>query len=82
MFYAYLIKSEKHPEQRYIGFTTNLKQRIHEHNSGMSPHTKKYRPWKLITYVAFSDKHAALDFESYLKKGSGYAFANKRLWTE
>ncbi|MCM1294337.1 MAG: GIY-YIG nuclease family protein [Muribaculaceae bacterium] len=82
MFYVYLIKSQKFPEQRYVGFTENLKQRLHEHNSGSSPHTKKFAPWKLITYVAFSDKHAALAFEAYLKKSSGHAFANKRLWTE
>ena len=82
MFYVYLINSEKFPEQKYIGFTQNLKQRLYEHNHGMSNHTKKYTPWKLITYIAFSDKYAALDFEAYLKKGSGHAFANKRLWAE
>jgi len=82
MFYVYLIKSQKFPEQRYVGFTENLKQRLYEHNSGMSVHTKKFIPWKLITYLAFSDKQAALDFEAYLKRGSGHAFANKRLWTE
>ena len=82
MFYVYLIKSVEHPEQRYIGFTEDLKQRIADHNSGLSPHTKKYMPWKLVTYLAFSDKYAALDFETYIKKGSGHAFANKRLWKE
>ena len=82
MFYVYLIKSEKFLDQRYIGFTNNLKQRMYEHNNGMSSYTKKYAPWKLITYIAFSEKSAALEFEMYLKKGSGHAFANKRLWTE
>jgi predicted GIY-YIG superfamily endonuclease len=42
----------------------------------MSSHTKKYMPWKLVTYLAFSDKYAALDFETYIKKGSGQAFAS------
>ena len=80
MFYVYLIQSINSPEQRYIGFTEDLKQRIKDHNSGLSLHTKKYMPWKLVTYLAFCDKYAALDFESYIKKGSGQAFANKRLW--
>ncbi|MDR1338431.1 MAG: GIY-YIG nuclease family protein [Rickettsiales bacterium] len=40
MFYVYLIKSINFQEQRYVGFTENLKQRIKDHNSGMSPHTK------------------------------------------
>ena len=81
MYYVYLIQSINTPEQKYIGFTENLKQRIHEHNAFMSAHTKKFAPWKLVTYIAFSDKKAALDFETYLKKGSGHAFANKRLWS-
>jgi putative endonuclease len=37
-------------------------------------------PWRLVTYVAFSDRAKAEEFERYLKSGSGHAFANKRLW--
>jgi len=33
-----------------------------------------------VTYVAFSDESKAIDFEKYLKSGSGRAFAEKRLW--
>lgn len=80
MYYVYLIQSINYPEQRYVGFTEDLKRRLTDHNSGMSLHTKKYMPWKIITYLAFSDKYAALEFEEYLKKGSGHAFANKHLW--
>jgi len=82
MFYVYLIKSEKFPEQRYIGFTADLKQRIKDHNAGFSKHTDKYKPWKLVTYLAFSSEKSAVEFEKYLKGGSGGAFANKRLWKE
>lgn len=80
MFYVYLIKSESHPDQRYIGFTKDLKQRLVAHNSGKSKHTAKYCPWTLVTYHAFSDKLKAQEFERYLKSGSGQAFANKRFW--
>ena len=80
MFYVYLIRSERFPEQRYIGFTTNLKTRIATHNAGRSVHTAKYKPWKLVGYHAFAEKRKAQEFEYYLKTGSGQAFANKRLW--
>ena len=40
----------------------------------------KFKPWKLITYLAFSNRSKALSFEKYLKSHSGKAFANKRLW--
>jgi len=62
------------------GLTTDLKQRLAEHNSGKSPHTAQFEPWRLVTYVAFSDEQKAAEFERYLKSGSGHAFANRRLW--
>jgi putative endonuclease len=37
-------------------------------------------PWRLVTYVAFSDEQKAESFERYLKSGSGHAFVRKRLW--
>jgi putative endonuclease len=79
LFYVYLIESLA-SGQRYVGMTTNLKQRFQEHNTGKSTHTSKYRPWRLVTYLAFSDRSKAETFERYLKSGSGHAFAAKRLW--
>jgi predicted GIY-YIG superfamily endonuclease len=80
MYYVYLIESVNYPEQRYVGFCADLKSRLASHNSGESVHTSKYMPWKLVAYLAFSDKRKAQEFEHYLKTGSGKAFANKRLW--
>ena len=80
MHYVYLLESEAVARERYVGATSNLKQRLAEHNAGKFPHTSKYAPWKLVTYVAFSDQRKAEAFERYLKSGSGHAFARKRLW--
>ena len=80
MHYVNFLQSERFPDQRYIGVTADLKQRIPDHNAGKSAHTSKYAPWRLVTYVAFSDKQRAETFERYLKSGSGHAFAKKRFW--
>lgn len=80
MRYVYLLESEALSGQRYVGVTSDLKQRLAEHNAGKSPHTSKYLPWKLVTYMAFTDGQKAAAFECYLKSGSGHAFARKRLW--
>jgi predicted GIY-YIG superfamily endonuclease len=80
MFYVYLIRSIKFPNQKYIGMTEDLKNRLKQHNSGESYHTSKFKPWKLINYIAFSSKNAAIDFEKYLKTGSGQSFSNRHLW--
>ena len=80
MFYVYLLQSDRWPEQRYVGFSTDLKARLAVHNAGGSPHTSKFRPWHLKGDLAFREKQRALDFEHYLKSHSGKAFADKRLW--
>ena len=80
MTYVYLIESLSNDGQRYVGMTSDLRRRLEEHDAGRSSHTSKFRPWRLVTYVAFSDRNKAEAFEGYLKSGSGHAFANKRLW--
>ncbi len=79
MHYVYLLESIDHPEQTYVGLTNDLRERLKAHNAGRSLHTTKYKPWRLITYVAFSDKDHAVAFERYMKTASGRAFAAKRL---
>ena len=80
MTYVYLIESLSNDGPRYVGMTSDLRRRLEEHDAGKSSHTSKFRPWRLVTYVAFSDRIKAEAFEGYLKSGSGHAFANKRLW--
>jgi len=80
VYYLYLTESLSAQGERYVGMTTDLKQRLREHDQGKSFHTTKFSPWKLITYVAFTDRARAEAFERYLKSGSGHAFARKRLW--
>jgi len=79
MYYSYIIQSEKYPDQKYTGYTSDLKQRIKHHNEGASPHTNKFKPWQVVFYACFSTEERARDFEQYLKTASGIAFRNKRL---
>ena len=80
MHYVYLLRSLSAPKQTYVGCASDLKDRLETHNAGGSPHTSKYIPWKLVTYIAFDDKQQAIDFEAYLKTGSGQSFAKRRFW--
>jgi predicted GIY-YIG superfamily endonuclease len=73
MHYVYLLKSLARSEERYVGSTTDLRERLADHNAGRSSHTAKFKPWTLVTYVAFSDKSKAEQFERYLKSGSGHS---------
>ncbi len=78
MKYVYILSSQE-AEHFYVGVTDDLKTRLKKHNAGEVPHTSKYRPWTLKTYIAFSDVDQAFAFEKYLKSHSGRAFAKKRL---
>ena len=80
MFYTYVLQSLSEPNQRYVGHTEDLRQRVAEHNAGKCPHTSKFLPWKVKVYVAFVTNEQALHFEKYLKSGSGRAFANRHFW--
>ena len=78
--YVYLLQSTSHLGKRYIGYTSDLRRRLRDHNAGKLRNTARYRPWSLATYLAFSSQQQAFAFEDYLKTGSGYAFSRKRLW--
>jgi putative endonuclease len=80
MKYVYLLRSRKHVGKRYIGISSDPGRRIKEHNEGKSPHTSKFRPWELVVVIGFKNESKALEFEKYLKSGSGRAFANRHLW--
>ncbi|MGH9496148.1 MAG: GIY-YIG nuclease family protein, partial [Candidatus Sulfotelmatobacter sp.] len=61
------------------GITDDVDTKLSKHNSGAVTHTAKYRPWRVKSYVAFTDEARAFAFEKYLKSGSGRAFAKARL---
>lgn len=80
MYFVYLLRSLKDSSKTYIGYTADINKRLEEHNAGRSIHTDRYRPWSLVSYVAFDKEEKAFSFERYIKIGSGHAFAKKRLW--
>ena len=76
---VYILRSLNDPNRFYTGITDDVQARIAKHNTGGVPHTSKYVPWALKSYVAFTDETQAFSFEKYLKSASGRAFAKKRL---
>ncbi len=78
MKYVYILQSIN-SDHFYVGITDDLRTRLAKHNASEVPHTSKYRPWQVKTYIAFIDEKQALNFEKYLKSPSGRAFSKKRL---
>lgn len=67
MYFIYFLRSIDHPDQTYVGYTSNLVVRIKQHNAGLSNHTRKFRPWKIETFVLVESKELAKDAEKYFK---------------
>jgi len=79
MNYVYILQSVSHPDQIYTGLCNDVDARLSGHNAGQSPHTSKFRPWRLLSYHWFESEDTAVAFERYLKSGSGRAFARRHL---
>ena len=74
MFVTYVLYSEKF-DTIYIGYTSDLINRFHSHNSlAKKGYTIKFRPWEVL-YLEFSDsKSDAMNREKQLKTSRGRAF--------
>jgi putative endonuclease len=78
MYYVYVLENED--KSFYIGFISNLKQRISNHQSGKGGKTTKAKlNWKLIYFESYIHKMDALGREKFLKGGSGRKYLKKQL---
>lgn len=78
MYYTYVLKSKK-DSKLYIGYTSNLRERLKLHNDGGVPSTQNRRPLELIYYEACLVKEDAIKREKSLKTGFGRSYLKNRL---
>ena len=80
MYYVYILISKKFADHHYVGITSDINRGVQEHNNpSYKSYTTRYAPWKLETYITFSNKILAEQLEIYLKSHSGKAFLKKHL---
>ncbi len=66
-YYVYILASQRNGTL-YIGFTSNLPQRIYEHKQHLTPgFSSKYNVNKLVYFERFEDVNAAIKHEKRLK---------------
>ena len=67
-YYVYILASQKNGTL-YVGFTSNLAQRIFEHKQHLTPgFSSKYDVHKLVYVESFDDVKMAIQQEKRLKK--------------
>jgi len=67
VYYVYVLKSTI-LKRFYIGYSSDLRRRLKEHNDSRSKSDKGYSPWELVYYEAYKDKLTATKREKQLKK--------------
>ena len=75
--FVYILKSVAHPDAYYVDLTADPRQRLEAHNAGLTPSTLTHRPWRILVCIEFDEEAPALEFERYLKTGSGREFARR-----
>ena len=67
--YVYILKCSDN--SYYTGVTSNLTQRLFQHETGFYPdcYTASKRPFELVYYCEFTDINFAIDIEKKLKNG-------------
>ena len=70
MFSVYILKSEI-SGRYYVGYTSNLNQRLRNHNSGKNSSTKYGIPWKIVYSEELKDKKSAWLREKQIKDYKG-----------
>jgi len=70
MFHVYILESEI-TGRHYVGHTSDLAQRLGQHNNGITKSTKNRGPWKLIRQEDFPTRAHAMRRERFLKTGQG-----------
>ena len=67
--YAVYMMSNRRGGVLYVGVTSDLPGRVHQHRTGaIEGFTKRYRCTRLIWFTSFSDVEAAIHFEKRLKR--------------
>ena len=69
-YYVYMLKSinNNKSNKSYVGYTSNLSERINKHNSNKGAKSTRGYKWVLIYKRYFKDKSKAMSYEYKLKK--------------
>ncbi len=79
MYYFYVLKS-KVDDELYFGYSSNLRDRILQHNFKLANSTRPRAPFRLIYYEAYSSQGDAKHREYSIKlRGNAYLQLKRRI---
>ena len=78
LYSTYVLLSKK-DKKHYIGYTSDLEERLKAHQGGCVESTKNRRPLELVYYEGCVSKEKAEAREKYFKTGFGRKFLKSRI---
>ncbi len=66
-YFVYVLRNSE--GRLYIGFTTDLDRRLHQHQEGTGGWTHTRGPWELVHHETFTNRSEAMRRERNLKRG-------------
>ncbi len=67
--YVYILKTlDGYFDKSYVGYTTNIINRLNKHNSSKGAKSTRGYKWKVVYKKRFNSKSKAMAFEYLLKK--------------
>ncbi len=76
MFFAYILRSLK-TDKYYVGNTSDLVRRLHEHNEGKTYSTRTGIPWELVYHEEFTSRRDAVARELEIKSQKSRTFIER-----
>ena len=81
-YYVYVIGTKKKSKFiTYVGYTNNLKKRLHAHNRGKGAKFTRGRSWKILHTEKYLTKGEAISREYYIKKNRKFRNLVKKNYT-
>ena len=70
-YFVYILQSQK-DKKFSIGFTSDLQKRLAYHNRGANKSTRHRKPFTLVYFEEYDEKHIATKREYFLKSPKGF----------
>jgi putative endonuclease len=70
MWFVYVLYSNIF-KRSYVGFSSNVSERLEKHNSGSVSSTKSFCPWEIVYQEEFEAESLARKREKYFKSSAG-----------
>ena len=66
MYYVYVLQNVREAADMYVGYSSDLKKRVEQHNAGQNTSTRG-RKWRVVYYEAYISEAVARNRERRLK---------------